>query len=196
MFSFTEYQSQSSYDKHGGIRLNTTYQTVKKPAWLVLLKLAALAVMVGMAAAVLIPALAQCFPAWKATLAIAGILLIYIGIAFFFRPEANTDNMGWFGGMGNDPFQYSDNINRFLFQLHMVLGPGRFAAETLLDACALVGLAKGPEVIEAEAEEAPPAVSLDPAAYSPAAQQPDSQPAQLQALRPDRFHAQYGQSPE
>lgn len=187
MYSFTEFQGQSSLDKHGGIRLNTTYQTVKKPVWLVLLKLAVLMGMVAIAAAVITPILAQWLPMWKATLATIGSLLIYIGIAFFFRPEANTDNMGWGGGFGNDPFQYSDNINRFLFKLHMLLGPGRFAAETMLDSCALIGLAKGPEVIEEE--ESPPAVLIDPAAYSQAAQQVAPLPMEPTPLRPDRFSA-------
>lgn len=187
MFSYTEVHGQSSLDKHGGIRLNTTYQTVKKPVWLVLLKLVVLTGMVAMAAAVLTPVLAQCLPMWKATLATAGILLIYIGIAFFLRPEANADNMGWCGGFGNDPFQYSDNVNRFLFKLHMLLGPGRFAAETMLDACALVGLAQGAEVNEEE--ESPPAVLIDPAAYSQAAQASEPPPSDPPPLRPDRFSA-------
>jgi hypothetical protein len=133
MFSYTEFRGQSSHDKHGTIELNTSYVTSKKPLWLVLVKLVVLAGMVGVAGAVLIPALGLWLPAWKAVLASAGIVLIYIGAAFFVRPQHNGDNMGWFGGMANDPFQYSDNVNRFLFQLHMVLGPGRFAAETLLD---------------------------------------------------------------
>ena len=46
----------------------------------------------------------------------AGGMLIYTGIAFFFRPEPNTDNLGWGGGLGNDPFQTSDNVNRFLWK--------------------------------------------------------------------------------
>ena len=185
MYSYTEFQGQSSCDKHGGIRLNTSYQTVKKPVWLVLLKLVVLAGMVAIAAAVLTPLLAQLLPMWKATLATIGILLLYIGIAFFFRPEPNTDNMGWFGGFGNDPFQYSDNINRFLFNLHMLLGPGRFAAETMLDACALIGLARGAEVVE---EEAPaPVVLIDPAAYSQAAGQATSTVEAPAPLRANRF---------
>ncbi|HZL88418.1 MAG TPA: hypothetical protein VFB96_08600 [Pirellulaceae bacterium] len=193
MFSFTEFQGQSSQDKHGGIRLNTTYQTVKKPVWLVLLKLTALTGMVAMAAVVITPALAQWLPMWKATLATIGTLLIYIGIAFFFRPEANTDNMGWFGGFGNDPFQYSDNLNRFLFKLHMLLGPGRFAAETMLDACALIGLAKGPEVIEEE--ESTPAVLIDPASYSQTTQQVAPPAIDPLPLRADRFNMPQGQVP-
>jgi hypothetical protein len=153
MFSFTEYQCQSSFDKHGSVEINTEYYTRKKPAWWVLLKLLGVAAMVAVGFGIALPTVAQVLPLVQASAAVAGGMLIYVGIAFFFRPEANTDNMGWFGGMSNDPTQYSDNINRFLWNLHCVLGPGRFTAETLLDACVLVGLAKGEEVLDDTAVE-------------------------------------------
>ncbi len=181
MYSLTEYQGQSSLDKHGGIALNTSYETCKKPVWLVLLKLAVLLGMMAVGTALVTPPLMQWLPAWKAAPVTIGILLIYIGVAFFFRPQYNGDNMGWCGGFANDPFQYSDNINRFLFKLHMLLGPGRFAAETMLDACALVGLARGPEVVEGAAE---PALVIDSALDSPAAGGAD---AALPPPRADRF---------
>lgn len=182
MFSFTELRGQSSLDAHGTVRWNTTYVSGKKPLWLVALKLAVLAGMVGLATAILVPLLVQILPLWKAAAATIGILLIYIGVAFFCRPECNGDNMGWFGGMANDPFQYSDNINRFLFQLHMLLGPGRFAAETMLDTCALMGLARGAEVA---AEEELPRSNADHSANSLAAGDPYALPAA--APRSDRF---------
>jgi hypothetical protein len=40
----------------------------------------------------------------------------------------------------NDPTQYSDNVNRTLWKVHCLLGPGRFISETVLDCCTLVGL--------------------------------------------------------
>jgi hypothetical protein len=86
--------------------------------------------------------------------------------------------MGWFGGLSNDPTQYSDNINRFLWNLHCLLGPGRFAAETLLDTCVLAGLASGEEVepsydatdeltMAASQSETSPADNLDSPALNP-----------------------------
>jgi hypothetical protein len=190
MFSL-ELQGQTSQDKHGGIRLNTTYVTSKKPLWLVAIKLAVLVGMLALASCTLGPILAQWLVLWKALAATVGIILIYIGVAFFVRPEASSDNMGWFGGLGNDPFQYSDNINRFLFKLHMLLGPGRFAAETLLDLCALLGLARGAEVTEESSPSpsaalAPPAAAINPSRYSLAAV-PIPEQTERSPLRADRF---------
>jgi len=152
MFSLTEMQGQSGLlNKSGTIELNTAYHTSKKPVWLIVLKLLGVAAMVAVGAAIILPSLFQLqFPVWQAVLITAGLMLVYTGIAFFIRPEPNTDNMGWGGGMMNDPFQCSDNVNRILWRLHCLLGPGRFTAETVLDLCAFVGFAKGAEVAEAE----------------------------------------------
>lgn len=186
MFSFTEWHGQTSQEKHGTIRLNTTCDACQKPLWLVLIKLVVLAGMVAVGGFVVGTVAGHFLPPWKAAAATAGILVLYVGVAFFFRPEANTDNMGWFGGMGNDPFQYSDNINRFLFKLHMLLGPGRFCAEALLDACVLVGLAGGSEVHPEQ-----PAGEQEPATLAQAAPTAVAEPAS--APRSDRFDAARGQ---
>jgi hypothetical protein len=169
MFSFTEYQCQSSLDKHGSVEIHTEYYTRKKPAWWVLLKLLGVAAMVAVGYGIALPTVAQALPLWQACAAVAGVMLIYVGIAFFFRPEPNTDNMGWFGGMSNDPTQYSDNINRSLWNLHCVLGPGRFTAETLLDLCVLLGLAKGDEILDGTIQDSAPLAEFEcnlPAAAS------------------------------
>jgi hypothetical protein len=52
--------------------------------------------------------------------------LTYVGIAFFVRPEPNPDNMGFLGGMCNDPTRYTDNISRGLWNAHCLLDPDRF----------------------------------------------------------------------
>jgi hypothetical protein len=145
MFSLTELQGQSGLlHKTGTIELNTDYHTNRKPLWLVMLKLLGVVAMVAVGAAIAVPTLLEFqFPLWQAVLITAGGMVVYSGIAFFLRPEANTDNMGWGGGLMNDPFQSSDNMNRLLWRLHCGLGPGRFTAETALDLCALLGLARG-----------------------------------------------------
>jgi hypothetical protein len=157
MFSFTDTRGHSSqFHKTGSVELNTEYSTHKKALWLIMLKLLGVLVMVAVGAAIALPTLLEYeFPLWQAIVITAGAMLVYTGIAFFIRPEPNTDNMGWGGGLGNDPFQYSDNINRFLWKAHCVLGPGRFTAETFLDLCALVGLAKGEEVVGDRAGQSP-----------------------------------------
>jgi hypothetical protein len=108
MFSFSEYQGQSSLlHKHGTVEINTTYVTRRKPLWLVALKLLGVAAMVAVGYGLIVPTLLQfSFPLWQAIAVASGAMMIYMGVAFFVRPEPNTDNMGWgLGGMADDPFQ-------------------------------------------------------------------------------------------
>jgi len=151
MFSFTEVRGQSSLDKHGSVQMHTEFFRRRRPAWLVLLKILGVIAMVAVGFAIFLPTLkeqAPQFAQWKAILAISAAMIFYTAVAYFVRPEANGDNLGWFGGSMNDPTQYSDNINRWLWKLHMLLGPGRFTAETLLDTCVLIGLVKGEDVVD------------------------------------------------
>ena len=181
MFSFSEYRCQSSTDTHGTVEINTEYVTRKKPAWLVLLRLAGVAAMIAVGYGIALPTLAGALPLWQAIAAVAGVMLIYVGLAFFFRPEPNTDNMGWVGGGMNDPTQYSDNINRWLWNLSCLLGPGRFTAETLLDTCVLAGLAHGDEIIDDQVAAVDVDIqSAELVAVAPTTEQPTP-------LRPDRF---------
>lgn len=147
MFTYHELQGQASYHKTGEIQVNEHYYTEIKPAWVIALKLLGLAAMVAVGYVIAIPSLRDLLPLWQTIVLVAGAMLVYTGIAFLVRPEPDTDNMGIAGGLGNDPFQYSDNINRWLWNLHCLLGPGRFAAETLLDVCIYAGVAGGEEVL-------------------------------------------------
>jgi hypothetical protein len=148
MFSLLEFQGQTSLDKSGTVEVVTEYHAARKPVWLVLLKLLGVAAMVAVGAAIAVPTLLELeLPLWQAIVITAGGMMVYTGIAFFIRPEPNTDNLGLAGGGMNDPFQYSDNINRLLWRAHCVLGPGRFTAETLLDTCVLLGIARSGEVV-------------------------------------------------
>lgn len=185
MISFTEYQLQSSTDKHGTVEINTEYITRKKPAWLVLLRLLGVAAMVAVGYGIALPSLAGVLPLWQSIVAVAGVMLIYVGLAFFFRPEPNTDNMGWMAGGMDDPTQYSDDINRSLWSLSCTLGPGRFVAESLLDTCVLAGLAHRDEIIDDQAAQINAEAGAEiPSVELLAVAPPTEQPA---PLRPDRF---------
>jgi hypothetical protein len=129
---------RTSPQKAGQVRLNTFYETRKKPAWLVALKVLGMFAMFAVGYAILLPVIP--LPLWKSVVLSSGLMLIYVGIAFFVRPEPNGENMGFAGGLFNDPTQYSDNMNRALWKAHCMLGPGRFISETVLDCCTLVGL--------------------------------------------------------
>jgi hypothetical protein len=136
----------------GNVRLNTFYETRKKPLGWVLLKLLGVAAMVTVGYAVLVPLLPLSLI--HSILVASGLMLIYVGLAFFIRPEPDGENMGFLGGLFNDPTHYSDNLNRLLWKAHCLLGPGRFISETILDVCTLVGLTKEMSVEEANAEAA------------------------------------------
>ncbi len=139
MVSWYEIAGERSDPKEvGRVRINTFYETRKKPVWLVLLKLIAVAILVAIGFYFLLPL--SPLPGWPSAAIIAGVILIYVGLAFFVRPEPNGDNMGWLGGFMNDPTHYSDNLNRALWNVHCLLGPGRFIAEAILDCSTLVGL--------------------------------------------------------
>lgn len=58
---------------------------------------------------------------------------VYAFIAHFVHPEPDTSNMGYAGGLIDDPFRISDDHNRFLFFFGLFLAPGRFFAEAFMD---------------------------------------------------------------
>ncbi len=139
MVSWYEIAGERSNPKEvGRVRLNTFYETRKKSAWLVLLKLFGVGIMIAIGFYFVLPIIP--LPMWQTVAVISGVILIYVGLAFFIRPEPNGDNMGWLGGIMNDPTHYSDNMNRALWNAHCMLGPGRFIAESILDMCTLLGL--------------------------------------------------------
>ena len=63
--------------------------------------------------------------------------LLYLMLGYFVHPKPDPSNLGWLGGLMDHPFRYSDDINRFLLSLMIVLLPGRFVSEAVVD---MVGL--------------------------------------------------------
>ena len=62
-----------------------------------------------------------------------GLTLLYLLISYVVHPQPDTENIGWLGGLFDHPFRYSDDINRFLIFLVIVLWPGRFVSESMVD---------------------------------------------------------------
>jgi hypothetical protein len=58
---------------------------------------------------------------------------IYLVIAYFVRPKPDYDNLGYFGGLINKPFDYTDDWNRFLLNLKILLLPGVIVSEIIVD---------------------------------------------------------------
>ena len=50
---------------------------------------------------------------------------VYIFAGYHINPQPNSDNYGWAGGLIDNPFRISDDINRFLLSLRIILYPGR-----------------------------------------------------------------------
>lgn len=63
---------------------------------------------------------------------------VYLLVAYFVHPRPELTNVGWLGGVFDHPFRYSDDVNRFLLFLVVVLWPGRFIAESLVAAARLL----------------------------------------------------------
>jgi len=64
---------------------------------------------------------------------VAGVMGVYLLLAYFVRPQPDYDNLGWMGGIFDNPFRYSDDINRLLVFLMIVLWPGRFVSTSIVD---------------------------------------------------------------
>jgi hypothetical protein len=117
----------SLLEKSGTVEFNTDTYRERRPAWLVLLKLLGVAAMIAVGAAIAIPSLLELdYPLWQAIGITAAAMVVYTAIAFYVRPDPNTDDL--------------TSVNKFLWNVHCVLGPGRFTSETFLDLLVLVGL--------------------------------------------------------
>jgi len=53
------------------------------------------------------------------------LLLIYLVISYNVNPKPRMDKLGMLGGLIDHPFKYTDDINRTMFFLKIVLFPGR-----------------------------------------------------------------------
>lgn len=70
---------------------------------------------------------------WAEVFFIFSIEVLYLGIAYVLKPEPDTSNLGWFGGMMDHPFLISDDYNRFLMILAVLLFPGRLISIGIVD---------------------------------------------------------------
>lgn len=65
---------------------------------------------------------------WSAVAIGLCVLIVYIILSFFLEPEPNYENFGWLGGFVDNPFRISDDFNRFLAFLYIILLPGKCMA--------------------------------------------------------------------
>lgn len=74
---------------------------------------------------------------WSATMGVLVGTLTYLVMGYFITINPAYDNIGWFGGLFDHPFRYSDDINRTLLFFKVLLWPGRFIATSLVDMAAI-----------------------------------------------------------
>lgn len=59
--------------------------------------------------------------------------VIYLFLARYLILEPDMENLGWYGGLMNDPFQIADNHNRIILFFKSILLPGRMIYIGLVD---------------------------------------------------------------
>ncbi len=64
--------------------------------------------------------------------------IIYLILGFFVNARPNTSNVGWFGGLIDNPFRISDDFNRFLAVLKIILLPGRLIGLAIMNFISLL----------------------------------------------------------
>ena len=60
-------------------------------------------------------------------------LLIYLIIAYNVNPKPRMDKLGMLGGLIDHPFKYTDDINRTMLFLKIVLFPGRIIGTPIVE---------------------------------------------------------------
>lgn len=60
--------------------------------------------------------------------------VIYLIIGYFINIKPNHNNLGWGSFPINNPFRYSDNINRYLVFFQVLFLPAKFVSQSLVSA--------------------------------------------------------------
>lgn len=61
------------------------------------------------------------------------VVALYIFICGAFNPpEVDRHNMGWFGGLVDNPFSFTDDINRTKFKILLLMVPGKIIIMTFI----------------------------------------------------------------
>lgn len=66
----------------------------------------------------------------KELLLFAAVMAIYSITSYFILPKPDYANVGWFGGVFDNPFKISDDVNRMLVFVMVILMPGRLISTT------------------------------------------------------------------
>jgi len=181
------------YDRNpkpvGNIDVNTEH-IAQRSGWVVLMKALLASAVVGLMAAMATYTIP--LEGWNLVASVSGSILIYVGLAFFVVPRPNADNLGWMGGMMDDPFRFSDDRNRWLLNMAILLAPGQFVAGTVLDVAAMFGVSsqgEAPTSFEAEPQyaEASGGYSTANATYEEITSEKEPSPEEKYGLSSAKF---------
>lgn len=68
----------------------------------------------------------------------AGIGAVYVLLAAIVTVNVDHGDLGWFGGLMDNPFSFSDDINRAKLSLQVLLLPGRLMAWSIVSGLRLL----------------------------------------------------------
>ncbi len=69
----------------------------------------------------------------KEFLILNGSIIIYLFIAYITNIVPNTKNLGWVPFVIDNPFRYSDDINRISVFILIILWPGKFISSSIIN---------------------------------------------------------------
>jgi len=58
--------------------------------------------------------------------------ILYLVVSFYSNIKPNYDNIGWVPFFIDNPFRFSDDVNRFYIMLNVLLWPGRYISRSLM----------------------------------------------------------------
>lgn len=68
----------------------------------------------------------------KGVLLYVAVMAVYSIAGYLILPKPDYSNVGWLGGVFDNPFKISDDFNRMLVFVMVILMPGRLISTTVL----------------------------------------------------------------
>ena len=69
---------------------------------------------------------------WQDKIPFFIVISLYLFASFWISAKPNYENIGWLGGLINHPFRISDNFNRGLIFLQIILFPGKLLSQGIV----------------------------------------------------------------
>ena len=67
-----------------------------------------------------------------------GFFALYLLLSYLLTPKPDASNLGWLGGLINNPFRISDDANRLLLFFYLFLLPGKLIVFAIQTFCSLI----------------------------------------------------------